>query len=182
MSRSSFVTRLCSWKSTAGGRRFSILLRTWVQISWKDDRSLTMSASDRTPAAVRMITPPVKPCCSGHGPPSRRGGDDRAAGEAMLLAELLDDAAEAGAFFARFDLARDADVIDRRHEHEEAPRHGDVRREPRPLGAERLLDDLDEDFLSLFQQVFDLGLGLIAVAAAIAAAPFVRLDRCRRRV
>ena len=49
----------------------------------------------------------------------------------------------------RRDLARHADVIDRRHEHEEAARERDVRGEPRALGAERLLRDLHEDLLAL---------------------------------
>ena len=89
------------------------------------------------------------------GTVARRRPDDHAACEAVLFAELPDDAAEARALFARLDLARDADVIDRRHEDEEAPGHGDVRGEPRAFGAQRLLDDLDEDLLPFFQQVFD---------------------------
>ena len=94
------------------------------------------------------------------------GADDDAAGEAVLLAELLDDAAQAGPLVARFDLARDADVIDRRHEDQEAPRHGDVRGEPGALGAERLLDDLDEDFLPFLEQVLDADFGAFLVVAA----------------
>ena len=93
---------------------------------------------------------------SSFGPAGGGGADDDAAGEAVLLAELPDDAAQARALFARLDLARDADVVDRRHEHQEAARHRDVRGQPGALGAERLLDDLDEDFLPFFQQVFDL--------------------------
>ena len=103
-----------------------------------------MSSLERPPAAVRMMTPPVKPCC---------------------FAELPDDAAQARALFARFDLAGDADVVDRRHEDQEAARHRDVRRQPRALGAERLLDHLDEDLLAFLQQVFDLGLGPVVVAS-----------------
>ena len=61
-------------------------------------------------------------------------------------------------------------MIDRRHEDQEAARHRDVRGEPRPLGAERLLDDLDEDLLPFLQQVFDLRLRLIAIPIAVAAA------------
>ena len=45
-----------------------------------------------------------------------------------------------------------------------------MRGEPRALGAERLLDDLDQDLLAFLQQVLDLGLRLIAVAVAVASA------------
>ena len=102
---------------------------------------------------------------SSFGSAAGGGPDDHAAGEAVLLAELADDAAQAPALFARLDLARDADVIDRRHEDQEAARHGDVRGEARALGAERLLDDLDEDFLPFLQQVFDLGFRAVASRA-----------------
>ena len=91
--------------------------------------------------------------------PARRGGaDDDAAREAVLLAELADDAPQAAALLARLDLARHADVIDRRHEHEEPAGHRHVRGQARALRAERLLDDLDEDLLAFAQEVFDLGL------------------------
>ena len=59
---------------------------------------------------------------SSFGRPRRRGADDHAAGEAVLLAELADDAAQAAALLARFDLPRHADVVDGRHEHEEPAR------------------------------------------------------------
>ena len=54
--------------------------------------------------------------------PDGRGADDDAAAEVVLLAELLDDAAQAAALVAAVDLARDADVIDGRHEDQEAAR------------------------------------------------------------
>ena len=92
------------------------------------------------------------------GPAGGGGADDDAAGEAVRLAELADDAAQAAALLARLDLARDADVIDRRHEHQEPARHRHVRGQARALGAERLLDDLDEDLLAFLQQLFDLRL------------------------
>src|SRR5262249_45043212 len=91
-------------------------------------------------------------------PPGGGGADDHAAGEAVRVAELADDAAQAAALLARLDLARYADVIDGRHEHQETPRHGDVRGEPRAFGAERLLHHLDDDLLPLAQQRFDLRL------------------------
>ena len=113
----------------------------------------------------------------------RRGGaDDDAAGEPVRLAELLDDVAQPRPLLAGLDLPRHADVIDGRHEDQEAPRHRDVRGEPRPLGAERLLDDLDQDLLALLQQVLDLRLGLIAIPIAVApaAVPAAGLGRLRQ--
>src|SRR5439155_12765392 len=62
--------------------------------------------------------------------------------------------------------------------HQEAPRHGDVRSQPRPLRAERLLDDLDEDLLPFLQEIFDLRLRLVLLAITIAAAALGHL-RCR---
>jgi hypothetical protein len=41
-----------------------------------------------------------------------------------------------------------------------------VRGQPGALGAERLLDDLDEDLLPFLEQVLDLQLGALAVAVA----------------
>ena len=93
-----------------------------------------MSSFDRPAAAVLMMTPPVKPCD---------------------FAELAHDAPQPAALVPRLDLPRDADVIHRRHEHQEAAGHGDVRGQARAFGAERLLDDLDEDFLALLEQVLD---------------------------
>ena len=107
---------------------------------------------------------------SSFGPAGGRGADDDAAGEAVRLAELADDAAQAAALVARLDLARDADVIDRRHEHQEPPGHRHVRREARALGAERLLDDLDEDLLAFLQQVFDLRLRRVGSSLRLSCA------------
>src|SRR5438105_8979139 len=91
-----------------------------------------------------------------------RRPDDDAAGEAVRLAELADDAAQTAALLARFDLARHADVIHRRHEHQEAPGHRHVRGEARALRAERLLHHLDDDLLSFAQQFLDLRLRPLA--------------------
>jgi hypothetical protein len=92
--------------------------------------------------------------------------DDDAAREVPLLAELADDAAQAAPLVARVDLPRDADVVDGGHEHQEASRQGRMRRDARALGAQRLLDHLDQDLLAFLQELVDFGLG-----AAIAAAP-----------
>ncbi len=74
------------------------------------------------------------------------------------------------ALFARFDLARNADVIDRRHEHQKPAGHRDVRRQARALGAERLLDDLDQDLLARVQQLFDFRLRAAGSFAAVGLA------------
>src|SRR5580765_1324857 len=60
-SRSSRATMLCSWNSTAGARDDSLRCRISVQILWNASRSPRMSSFGRPPAAVRMMTPPVKP-------------------------------------------------------------------------------------------------------------------------
>ena len=74
---------------------------------------------------------------SSFGRPAAAGADDDAAGEAVSAPRnSADDAAQAAALVARIDLAGDADVVDRRHEHEEAARHGRVRGEARALGAD----------------------------------------------
>ena len=156
-SRSSLATRLCSGRRTAGARDDSVLL------------------ADLGPDLVEGLEVADDVFL---GPAAGGGADDDAAGEAVLLAELADDAAQAAALVARLDLARDADVVDRRHEDQEPPGHRHVRGEPRALGAERLLDDLDDDLLPFLEEVFDLRLRAVAIAslAAVAAG-----RRCRRR-
>src|SRR5688572_19594146 len=104
------------------------------------------------------------------------------------LPELADDAAQARALVAAVDLARDADVIDGRHEHQEAPWQRHVAGQARTLGAERLLGHLDDDVLAFLQQLFDLRLGAailvvtIAAVAPIAAAPLGRRRTARGTV
>ena len=68
-----------------------------------------------------------------------RRADDDAAGEAAGVAELADDAAQPAALVARFDLPRHADMIDGRHEHQEAAGHGDMRRDHSELFCQRAL-------------------------------------------
>ena len=62
---------------------------------------------------------------------------------------------QARAFFRRSDFARDAGVIQRRHVNQETPRQRDVAGDARALLAQRLLGDLDDDFLALLQHVRD---------------------------
>ena len=80
------------------------------------------------------------------------GADDEArAGRA----HRLDDVAQPPALLVRGDAPRDADVVDRRHEHQVTARQRDVAGGARALGADRLLRDLDDDLLPFLQQVFD---------------------------
>ena len=115
----------------------------------------------------------------------RRRADDDAPAESMLLAEGLDDAAQPVPLVPGLDLARYADVIDGRHEHEEPPGERGMRGEPRPFRAQRLLDDLDQDLLAFAEQIRDRRLvplatrlpaipTLIALAALALAASFRR--------
>ena len=69
-----------------------------------------------------------------------------------------DDAAQAVALFTRLDFAGDADVVHRRHEHQKPAGERSVRRQPRALGAQRLLGDLDDDVLAFLDQLFDFRL------------------------
>ena len=106
-----------------------------------------MSSLVRPDAAVRMITPPTNPCSSRNSrtmPRSLR------------------------ALFARFDFSGNADVVDRRHEDEEPAGHRDVRGEAGALGAERFLDDLDENFLAFLEEVLDPRLRAVAIVPASA--------------
>src|SRR5579872_7154530 len=52
-------------------------------------------------------------------------------------------------------------MLESRHVDHVAPRQRDVRCDARALWAERLLGDLNDDFLAFFQQVADGGLALI---------------------
>ena len=48
-------------------------------------------------------------------------------------------------------------MLDGRHEDDVAAGQGDVRGDPRPLGAHRLLEDLDDQLLALVEPVLDGG-------------------------
>ena len=83
----------------------------------------------------------------------------------MPGAVLLQDALQPQPFFVAGDLARHADVLERRHVDHVAAGQGDVRGDARALLAERLLGDLNDDLLAFAQQVADR-----AAAAALARA------------
>ena len=67
----------------------------------------------------------------------------------------MQDPLQAQALFVACDLARNAHVFKRRHVDHIASRQRDVRSDARPLLPERLLRDLDDDLLSLFEQIGD---------------------------
>jgi hypothetical protein len=70
-------------------------------------------------------------------------------------AHRFDDVAQPAALAIRGDAPGDPDVVDRRHEHQVAPRQRDVARGPRALGADGLLRDLDDDLLTFLEEVLD---------------------------
>src|SRR5216684_3639352 len=85
------------------------------------------------------------------GSAARRGSNDEATG--VCAARFTDQPAEARAVFGGSDFARDADVIDRRHVHQEAAGQRDVAGDARAFLAERLLGDLDDDVLAGLQHL-----------------------------
>jgi hypothetical protein len=97
------------------------------------------------------------------------GANDDAA--RALRQDLAGEGAQPRPLLAVLDLARHPDVVGLRHVDEEAPGQGDVRGDPRPLGADRLLGDLHQDVLPLLDQVLD------GREAARAAAPRTALVR-----
>ena len=65
-------------------------------------------------------------------------------------AVVLQDALETAALLLAGNLARDTDVIDGRHVDQEAAGQGDVGGDARAFLAERLLGNLNDDFLALY--------------------------------
>ena len=110
------------------------------------------------------------------------GADDEAAGGLALFAEQ--NLLQAAAFAVGLDLARDAGVVDRRHEDQEAAGESDVRGDARALLGDGLLGDLDQNLLAGLEQIADGGqIGRLhgaAAAATVAAAADARGRRSRR--
>src|ERR1700730_7602055 len=75
-----------------------------------------------------------------------RGAYDEATG--ITAPRLADEAAETRAIIGAGDFARNADVIDGRHVHQETSGQSDVTGDARALFAERLLGDLDDYILT----------------------------------
>ena len=84
------------------------------------------------------------------------GADDEAAADGAL--ELEQHSPQARPLLGGADLARDPHVLDGGHEHQVAPRQGDVRGDARALLAHLFLGDLHDDFLPGPQQLRDGGL------------------------
>src|SRR6202011_4475754 len=87
------------------------------------------------------------------GSAAGRGAYDEAAG--IAAARFADEAAQTRAIVGAGDFARDTDVIDGRHVHEEAARQSDVTGDARALFAERLLGDLDDYILTSLEHFGD---------------------------
>ena len=92
-------------------------------------RSARNSSSSRSSPAVRTMKPPVP-------------------GEMRSRMRL-----EPRPFALVLDAPRHADVIDRRHVDEKAPRQGDVAGDARPLAGDRVFRHLHDDLLPLAQQI-----------------------------
>ena len=88
-----------------------------------------------------------------------RGARDEAPAPA-LLPDLLENGLEAAPLLVVVDLPRDAHVLDRGHEDDVAAGQGHVGGDPRPLGAERLLQDLHHHVLPFVQAILD-GQGIL---------------------
>ncbi len=95
------------------------------------------------------------------------GANDEAAGGIALFAE--ENLFQAAALAVGLDLARDAGVVDGRHEDEEAAGERDVRGDARTLLGDGLLGDLDQNLLAGLEQLADGGeIGGLHGAAATA--------------
>ena len=138
MSRTTRTERSASWKTSAGaGAGLHALLEDLVEL----EQVLQLALEIRPRGAVR------------------RGPDDRAAAAQIELLGLL---AQPVALLV-LQAPRDADALARGRVDHVAPGDGELHREPRALGLERVLDDLDDDLLPGLEQIGD------ARAAAAAA-------------
>ena len=81
---------------------------------------------------------------------------------ASNLAVILDQLSKPSPFLGGFNLPRDAEVVDSRHEHQQSPWKTDVGCDASAFRSNRLLGDLDENLLPFGEQLIDrvvLGLG-----------------------
>ncbi len=108
------------------------------------------------------------------------GANDESAQAVFALAG--DDALQALALLVGGDLARDADVVDRRHVDQEAAGQRDVAGDARALLADGLLGNLDQHLLPFLQQIGDerliavaVGTGARVAARATAAAAIAKV-------
>ena len=93
--------------------------------------------------------------------------------------QLFEGRAQAVALAFVGDAAADADVLVRRHVDEVPTGHRDVAGDARPLGADRVLRDLHQHLLALFEHVFDAA---IAATALLFSGRGWRGDRRRQGV
>jgi len=100
------------------------------------------------------------------------GAADEAAWDALAM--RLQNALQALAFFIGRDLSGYADVFDGRHVDDEASRQRDVGRDARAFLAEGFFGDLDDDFLTFFEEVGNGGQrGAFTLGAFTIATGFV---------
>ena len=90
----------------------------------------------------------------------RGGAHDVAAPPAALQREPRDQLAQPRALRLVLDARRHADLGAARHVDEEARGQRDVRRQPRALGAQRILHDLHQEIVALAHQRADVRLGV----------------------
>src|SRR4029079_6910994 len=89
--------------------------------------------------------------------------DDEAQARGRL--QVAHDVAQAAARLLVGDLARDADAVEPGHQDQVAAGDADVGREGRALGADALLDDLDEHLVAAAEDLLDRGLDQAPSAA-----------------
>src|SRR5205085_472780 len=83
--------------------------------------------------------------------------------------DLLDQGLEARALLALLDLPGHPDVVVPRHQDQVPAGQRDLRRDPRALGADGLLGDLDQDLLALLQRLLDARRRLVPPPPSTAA-------------
>ena len=88
----------------------------------------------------------------------RRRPDDIAA-SAVILADPRHDLLEALALGLVFDALGHTHRLITRHVHQVARRHGDMHGQARPLGTQRVFDDLHQDLLVIPEQLRDVLMG-----------------------
>ena len=139
MSRTTRIERSASWKTMSGA---VVCLDALLQHLVELEQVLQLALEVRALGALG------------------RGADDRAAAAEVELLGLL---AQAVALLV-LEPARDADALAGRRVDHVAPGDGELHREPRALGLQRVLDDLDDDLLPRREQVGDARAALAAAA------------------
>src|SRR4029077_16600648 len=115
-----------------------------IQVAMQKRRRLALLAAllDFVPGSAQELD--VRANFAVRGSP-RRGSYDEAAG--IRAARFADQPAQARAIIRRSDFARHANVVDRRHVHQEASRQSDVAGDTRAFFAQRFLGDLHDHVL-----------------------------------